>query len=52
MSKNQTPTINLTEHIGNVIFEKKDELISLSETLTLEKELVHRHREVLKIKVQ
>jgi hypothetical protein len=52
MSKNQTPKISLTEHIGNIVFEKKDELISLSQTLTLEEELVHRHREVLKIKVQ
>ena len=52
MSESQKPTINIAEHIGNIVFDRKDESISLSETLTLEEELVCRHREVLKIKVQ
>jgi hypothetical protein len=52
MSESQKPTINLTEHIGNIVFERKSETISPSGTLTLEEELLHRHREVLKIKVQ
>lgn len=52
MSKNQTPTISLTEHIGNIVFEKKDEAISFSETPTLEEDLLYRHQKVLDIKVQ
>jgi hypothetical protein len=52
MSENQKPIINLTEHIGNVVFERKDESNPSLEPLTLEEELLHRHREVLKIRVQ
>lgn len=52
MAKNKKLSVNLTEHIRNIVFDKKNEAISLSETLTLEEELIRRHREVLKIKVQ
>jgi hypothetical protein len=52
MSESQKPKINLTEHIENIVFDRKYESISLSKTPTLEEELVCRHREVLKIKVQ
>jgi hypothetical protein len=52
MSKNKKILVNLTQHIGNNVFKKKNETISLSETLTLEEELIRKHREVLKIKVQ
>jgi hypothetical protein len=52
MFENQKPTIDLTEHIGDIVFEKKDEAIPLSETLTLEEQLLQTHQKVLGIKVQ
>jgi hypothetical protein len=52
MNSNKIPTINLSEHIGNIVFEKKDDVIPVSEELTLEEQLVYRHNKVFKIKVQ
>ena len=52
MSENQIPTIDLFEQTGNIVFEKKEEAILLSETLTLEEELLYKHQKVLGIKVQ
>jgi hypothetical protein len=52
MLENQKPTIDLTEHIGNIVFDKKNEAVSLSETPTLEEELLRIHQKVLGIKVQ
>jgi len=52
MSENKKPTINLTEHIANIVFEKKDEAIPAYETLTLEQELLYAQEKVLNLKVQ
>jgi hypothetical protein len=52
MLENQKPIIDLTEHIGNIVFDKKNEAVSLSQTPTLEEELLHIHQKVLGIKVQ
>ena len=52
MDSNKKPTINLSEDIGNIVFEKKEEVIALTEKLTLEEQLVYRHNKVFKIKVQ
>jgi hypothetical protein len=52
MSDKKKPTINLTEHISNIVFEKKEESNSLSEKLTLEQERLHKHQKLLKLQVQ
>ncbi len=51
MSKNQTPTINLTEHIGNIIFDKKVDS-SISTDYNLEEQIILFSNKVLGIKVQ
>lgn len=52
MSENEKPIINLTEHIGNIVFEKQDKAISVSQTLILEEQLLHTRQKILKIKVK
>ena len=52
MSENEKPTINLIEHIGNIVFEKADKSILVSETLKLEEQLLHTRQKILKIKVR
>ena len=50
MPQNQKPLIDLTEHIGNVIFEKKED-VSTPKIFTLEEQMVNYSNEVLGIKV-
>ena len=51
MSKNQIPTISLTEHIGNIFFDKKVDS-SISENYNLEEQIVLFSNNVLGVKVQ
>lgn len=47
---NTKPTFELTEHIGNIVFEKKEE-VSEPKIFTLEEQMVNHSNEVLGIKV-
>ena len=51
MSKNQTPTISLTEHIGNIVFDKKVDSV-ISENYNLEEQIVLFSNKVLGVQVQ
>lgn len=51
MSKNQTPKISLTEHIGNVVLDKKLDS-SISTDYNLEEQIVLFSNKVLGVKVQ
>jgi len=51
MSENQTPKISLTEHIGNVVFDKKLDS-SISTNYNLEEQIVLFSNKVLGVKVQ
>lgn len=52
MSANKTPTINLTEHVANIVFSKAEESIPSSGILTLEQRVLYNHQENTKIRVQ
>jgi len=47
---NEKPTINVNEHVGNIIFDKKEDY-SQPKTFTLEEQVVNYSNEVLGIKV-
>ena len=51
MSKNQTPKISLTEHIGNIVFDKKVDSV-ISEDYNLEEQIVLFSNNVLGVQVQ
>ena len=52
MSENQKPIIDLTEHVVNIVFDKKNEEISPSESSLLAQDLLCKHQKILGIKVQ
>jgi hypothetical protein len=51
MSKNEKPTVSLTEHIGNIVFDKKVDS-SISTDYNLEEQIVLFSNKVLGIQVQ
>ena len=51
MSKNQKPTISLTEHIGNIVFDKKVDS-SISTDYNLEEQIVLFSNKVLGVQIQ
>lgn len=52
MSESKKQTINLTEHIGSVVFEKKENAVSNEKISTLEEEMVCRNNMIFKIQAQ
>lgn len=51
MSENQKSTFQLNKHIGNIIFDKKEELKEVK-SFTLKEEMVYRSNKVFRINVQ
>lgn len=51
MSKNEKPTVSISEHVANIVFDKKEDS-SISLSYNLEEQIVLFSNKVLGIKIQ